>query len=187
MFDHSRAAGQQNLIFSFSKEWFDAYIAWNLNYVTNFPNLHVVSSLLIPSILCTDDSNVRDHWLLSRLVTLKSAFLPGGASPPIASLHTVWLPLHTIQQIYVWLAALVMLQASSKPRSARRGSESSIFPTTDGVPPPVSWLAILSCKDQYIAAVSVVFMRCGTRSKTIRWSCPLVQTQRAPSISRCTI
>jgi len=69
--------GQQNLIFSFSKEWFDAYIAWNLNYVTNFPNLHVVSSLLIPSILCTDDSNVRDHWLLSRLVTLKSAFLPG--------------------------------------------------------------------------------------------------------------
>ena len=66
----------QNFIFPFTKGWFDAYNVWNLNYVTNFNNLHLPTKLLIPSLLCTSDASVRSHWLTSRSVTLKSIFLP---------------------------------------------------------------------------------------------------------------
>lgn len=136
VFDPSCTTGQQNLIFSFSKEWFDAYTAWNLNYVTHFQSLHLVSKLLIPSILCTDDSSVRDHWLLSRAVTLKSAMLSGSLYRPSQWNSTVLTNYCDV------------LQSPSKARSARRRSESSNFPSTGVVPLPVLRPAILSCKDQ---------------------------------------
>ena len=67
---------EQNVVMSFSKEWLDAYNAWNLNYVTNYKTLHLIPKLLVPSVLCTADVDVRDDWLSSRSITLKSSFLP---------------------------------------------------------------------------------------------------------------
>jgi len=67
---------EERLVWSFSKEWFDAYNAWNLNYVTTFNTLHLPPKLLIPSILCTSDDSVRDGWITARMMSLKSIFLP---------------------------------------------------------------------------------------------------------------
>jgi len=67
---------EQNVVFAFSKEWLDAYVAWSLNYVTTSASLHLLPKLLAPAIVCTSAAGVRNEWVISRSVTLKSTFLP---------------------------------------------------------------------------------------------------------------
>ena len=51
-------------------------MVWNLNYVTTFMDLHLPAKLLPPSLLCTSDKDIRAAWFLSRIITLKTSFMP---------------------------------------------------------------------------------------------------------------
>jgi hypothetical protein len=60
-----------------------ADIAWNLNFVTSLGSTVVFPKLFIPSVMCTTDQNVRNLWLHSRVMSLKST---------IAVANLVWSP-----------------------------------------------------------------------------------------------
>lgn len=64
-----------NLVSTYQKEWLDAYNVWYLNYAHNTMHMSFSTMMLMPSILCTSDREVRHHWLSSRSATLKSLFL----------------------------------------------------------------------------------------------------------------
>ncbi|CAE8604355.1 unnamed protein product [Polarella glacialis] len=89
------------IVFPLGKDWIDAYIAWNMNYVSLFGELAVFAKLLIPSIICTSVSDttvegnwsrpVPEMWVIAREVTLKAAlaFMYNWEAAKIASgVHT---------------------------------------------------------------------------------------------------
>ena len=65
-------SSNDDLIFTFDKDWLDAYIAWNINYVNHLGSLTLLAKLLAPSVLCTSSEADRHSWMHARSVTLKT-------------------------------------------------------------------------------------------------------------------
>ncbi|KAL1511546.1 hypothetical protein AB1Y20_006340 [Prymnesium parvum] len=57
------------LLWPLGKAWADAYVAWNLEYVSHFETVHHPVKLLIPSLLCHDESAI--HFFDARTFSLK--------------------------------------------------------------------------------------------------------------------
>ena len=62
----------KDLVWPYSKGWYDGYIAWNMNFVAGVGSLKVFPNLFIPSVMCTAKHDVRALWVQSRLMSLKS-------------------------------------------------------------------------------------------------------------------
>ncbi len=59
------------LDYPLSKAYVDAYVAWNINYVSQFGTIFYLPKLLIPSVLCSDDELPLRHWVFGRVLSLK--------------------------------------------------------------------------------------------------------------------
>ena len=66
-----------DLVWPFTKGWYDGYIAWNMNFVAGQGSLNIFPKLFIPSVMCTSQQNVRNLWLHSRFMSLKSTIALG--------------------------------------------------------------------------------------------------------------
>ena len=56
----------------FEQNWYDAYVAWNLNFVSQWNQLLYVPKLLIPSVLCTNTAHQPEgEFLLQRSAALR--------------------------------------------------------------------------------------------------------------------
>ena len=84
------------IIWPFGKDWIDSYMAWNMNYVAQFGEVHYFAKLTIPSVMCSTpmasagDSWLApnpDSWLSARAVSLKAsiAFLANWRKDVIAN------------------------------------------------------------------------------------------------------
>jgi len=62
----------RDLVMPYRKGWYDAYIAWNLIFVSSLDSTLIFPKLLIPSIVCTAQKEIRDVWMLSRVFSLKA-------------------------------------------------------------------------------------------------------------------
>ena len=49
----------QDMVLPYTKGWYDAYIAWNMNFVASQGSMILFPKLLIPSVLCTDGQQAR--------------------------------------------------------------------------------------------------------------------------------
>lgn len=49
----------EDMVLPYTKGWYDAYIAWNMNFVASQGSMILFPKLLIPSVLCTDGQQAR--------------------------------------------------------------------------------------------------------------------------------
>ena len=72
------------VLWPLGKDWIDAYVAWNLNHVTQFQSMLLHAPLLIPSVLCSSEhvdvtltggwlSPLPEEWSTARMTSLLAA------------------------------------------------------------------------------------------------------------------
>ena len=148
---------QRRLWWPLGKEWADAYVVWNLEYVTHFETVHHPTKLLIPSLLCSDPH--AGHFIDARTFSLKLFMVyytnrrdrnyllfpaddPNGAG---SRGNGVWNA--TLTERRRW--AQISLERSRLPRpSPTKYGHGSVTRLFDALKPPHGWLEVFTSQVQ---------------------------------------